>query len=356
MRKLIALAAVFCILVLMFGLPAATAQSSAREPNGEDLERKAKSLLAALQSLSPDAVYQLLAPWRRNEVDLHRARLHRQIARKELEWAQLDRLLHDKSRPLDPARKLAIASPQDFTALSSAQLFGLFFGMYRMASDSELSTQFASEWFVTRRAVGEGSFEDWHQVRLGMYLAEKGGYVRMENLDGFELVVCGVADAGQWYIQEVFFKTGKSADPITLDDLLAAISKAAIGPDEERLRAKMAQGEQMLASMKGQVRVSYAKTGVRPGKLTGVIGEKELGCGVVQSELDGKYYKIRDTVRGAKAWGAMIAEPKEEGLKWQLILFKFAGGDGEFRQYATETELLSDLQDLESKGWGETDE
>jgi hypothetical protein len=165
-----------------------------------------------------------------------------------------------------------------------------------------------------------------------------------------------VADAGQWYIQEVFFKAGKSAGPITLDDMLAAISKAAIGPDEERLRAKMAEGEQMLASMKGQARVSYAKTGVRPGKLTGVIGEKELGCGVVQSELDGKFYKIRDTVRGSKGWGAMIAEPKEEGLKWQLILFKYASGDGEFRQYATETELLSDLQDLESKGWGETDE
>lgn len=359
MRKLIAPALVFVVLVLAFGDSAPVAQPSSREtgaPSGEDLERKAKSVLTAFQSLSPDSVYQVLAPWRRNEVDLHRARLHRQIARKELEWAQLDRLLHDKRGAMDPARKLSITSTQDFIGLSSAQIFGLFYGMYRIATDSELSSQLASEWFVTRRAVGEGGFDDWQRVRLGLYIAEQGGYVRFENLDGLELVVCAVADTGQWHVQEVFFQRGRSGATTTLDSMFDQIDKATIGPDEEVRRAKMAEGELLLGSLKGQARVAYAKAAVQPRKLTGAIGEKELGCGVVQSEMDGKYYKIRDTVRGSKGWGAMIAEPKEEGLKWQLILFKYTGGDGEFRQYDSETELLSDLQDLESEGWGKDDD
>ncbi|MBX3475384.1 MAG: hypothetical protein KF754_13485 [Planctomycetes bacterium] len=357
MRKLIAPAAVLLAGFMIFTGPAPQAQQGPRDPaqaGGEEIERKGKTVLAAFQSMSPESVFGTLAPWRRNEFDLHRARLRRDVDRKTIEWDTVDKLLHDKRRGLDPARKLAVSDLAGFSNLTSAQFFGLFFGMYRLATDSEFSTQLASEWFTTRRAVGEGGFDDWQRIRMGLYISELGGYVRFENLDGFELVVCCVADGGTWHVQEIFF-TAKSERPTTMDAAIEAMDKASIGLDQRLLQAKMAEGEQMLGSMRGQVRVAYAKAGAAPKKLTGATGDTDFGAGVSKEELDGKYFKIRDTVRGSKGWGALIADPKEEGLQWVLVLFKYAGGGGEFRQYDSETELLAELQELETTGWGESD-
>lgn len=89
--------------------------------------------------------------------------------------------------------------------------------------------------------------------------------------------------------------------------------------------ARRAEGEQMLGSMKGMVRVAFAKTDGRvPSRLTGPI--EGGGSGVEASELQGKYYRILDHVspRGAKGV-ALFAIPANR--KSPVIVHQFGWSD-----------------------------
>lgn len=89
-----------------------------------------------------------------------------------------------------------------------------------------------------------------------------------------------------------------------------------------------AEGEQMLGSMKGMVRVAVAKTeGRTPSRLTGTL--EAGGARVEPAELQGKYYRVLDHVspRGSKG-AALFAVPIRR--KGSVVTLEFAlhGGDG----------------------------
>lgn len=95
--------------------------------------------------------------------------------------------------------------------------------------------------------------------------------------------------------------------------------------------ARRAEGEQILGSMKGQVRVAYAKLGSSTGitKLTGAIGTG--GCGVVNSERTGKYFTVPDAVTTATANFTMTATANGTSTDGTCTLTcNWGGGDGTF--------------------------
>ncbi|MBX3474457.1 MAG: hypothetical protein KF754_08750 [Planctomycetes bacterium] len=96
--------------------------------------------------------------------------------------------------------------------------------------------------------------------------------------------------------------------------------------------ARRAEAEQMLGSMKNQVRVAYSKSNgsehIRT--LTGAIGKG--GCGVYPVELTGKYYIVRDEVQVTDFGVKLVAEPRPPGERDGVgtLTFDIKGGDGEF--------------------------
>lgn len=96
--------------------------------------------------------------------------------------------------------------------------------------------------------------------------------------------------------------------------------------------ARRAEAEQMLGSMKNQVRVAYARTNGNKDirTLTGAIGKG--GCGVYPVELTGKYYIVRDEVQVTDFGVKLVAEPAHGDSRDGTCTLTFdpKGGDGEF--------------------------
>jgi len=93
-----------------------------------------------------------------------------------------------------------------------------------------------------------------------------------------------------------------------------------------------AEAEQMLGSVKGQVRVVAAKNGDASNIRT-LTGPREAGgCEILPSELQGKYYRVRDQVTLTETGAVLYADPmppaKDKGIC--TITFNWNGGDGRF--------------------------
>lgn len=85
----------------------------------------------------------------------------------------------------------------------------------------------------------------------------------------------------------------------------------------------------MMGSLKGQVRVAFARDKVLPRKLTGLATEG--GAGAVPSELQGKYFRVLDEVHDlGNGQAALKAVPQTSDEQWGWIVFNLDGGDGVF--------------------------
>lgn len=92
-----------------------------------------------------------------------------------------------------------------------------------------------------------------------------------------------------------------------------------------------AEAEQMLVSLKGQARVAHATE--RSNSIRTLTGPPEQGgCGVAPSELQGRYFRIRDEVVVTATGATLVAEPLPGNAKWGKCTYTFAweGGQGEF--------------------------
>lgn len=92
---------------------------------------------------------------------------------------------------------------------------------------------------------------------------------------------------------------------------------------------RKAEGEQMLGSAKGMVRVAIAKTERTPSRLTGAL--ETGGARAEPGELQGKYYRVLDHVspRGSKG-AALFAVPTRRNGSVATLEFELHGGDGKF--------------------------
>jgi len=88
--------------------------------------------------------------------------------------------------------------------------------------------------------------------------------------------------------------------------------------------ARRAEGEQMMGSLKGQARVSFAKTGTAPATLT--------VAGVNAAERQGKYFNVSDTVTvvTANVSARLQADPATTSDGTGTCTFNWSGGDGSF--------------------------
>jgi prepilin-type N-terminal cleavage/methylation domain-containing protein len=73
--------------------------------------------------------------------------------------------------------------------------------------------------------------------------------------------------------------------------------------------ARRSEGEQMLGSMKNQVKVAYAKLGTAvPATLVGSLSDG-TGCNVTTAQLTGKYFTIPDSTGFASPVSTMTCTP-----------------------------------------------
>lgn len=312
MRKLIALM-IAAGLVLAFSLQSPAMAQEA--PGANELEAVAKEVRAGLVAPTPSQLYDKLTPGRKGQIDMLQARAKRAVANGQLSWKDLDKTLHRKDG-LDPAKKLGLKDATAFTALTPAQFCCLFLGLYRVAADEGLAARMKDQWFMTRRAVGAVMIDmDVKRDPLTV-LTETGGEVRYESIDGLKVRVTCIAEGLVWLVHDITLEVPKQK--FTLSEQLSDANKFVMGPNEEARKAKAGEGEQLLGSMKNHLRVAYAKINSIPDKLVGAVGSG--GCGVVEDELLGKYYKCRDTVYVARDTKyALAAEPVNEADLWVAL-------------------------------------
>lgn len=93
-----------------------------------------------------------------------------------------------------------------------------------------------------------------------------------------------------------------------------------------------AEAEQMLGSIKGQVRVAVGKQGHARDlrTLTGPVGAG--GCGVSTAELQGRFFRVRDQVIVTETGAILYADPMpgHEDRGTCTVTFNWSGGDGVF--------------------------
>lgn len=123
------------------------------------------------------------------------------------------------------------------------------------------------------------------------------------------------------------------AVPIVLVTLLFLAGTAlwVFAPGGGTYTARRAEGEQMMGSARGSARVAMAKAGegavIR--RLTGDYTEG--GSGMKPSELEGKYYRLRDEIELTPDGGIITCDPidsKHDGVGRHH--FRWESGDGQF--------------------------
>lgn len=355
MRKLFPPALVLLAAVLFCTNSAPLAQQGQLVPaaSGDAMARKAVVVLGAFKTLSPEPIFEQLAPWKRTQAELYKARLHKRAAAKKLRWDRYEKTVRGPGS-LDPAGKLGLTSMEDYLALSPAKLLGLHMGLYLVAADAGLSLHMADQWFEVDRAVGLMNYGGSSRSKLADRLLVQGGGVMFENTEGGKFSVDFVLDGNEWCVTNFEAEFGPRS--VRLKDALSTLEDMTMVRNGTYVDISDTEGEQMLGSMRGQVRVAYAKMGEAPKKLVGRIGTEEYGSGVAKTELEGKYYKIRDAVYGKDGqwWGALVAEPVEQGDNWILMFFNYAGGDAEFKHFETKAQLEAALKEALDNGWGQS--
>lgn len=96
--------------------------------------------------------------------------------------------------------------------------------------------------------------------------------------------------------------------------------------------AKRAEAEQVLGSVKGQVRVAYKERRGHQGLRTLTGSLDDGGCGFSPAELQGKYFRVRDEIVVTETGATLFADPmpgyEKEGNC--TVVFNWHGGDGVF--------------------------
>jgi hypothetical protein len=326
---------------LLIGSSAPEPASAQLQPSadGASLERKARNALQALVSLSPESIWNEIAPWHQNGIRLHKARLEKALEREDLAWAMFKGTVEEQ----DPTNRLNIGSAEDFAALSNSDFFGLFSGLYAHGSDKDISAAMGAEWFLTLRSVGLGQTQSGNSRD---FLLQTVGIVRFETVDGAEVVVNCVAEGREWFVAgmawEVASASGDTQKALTSAGMLAKRFLPKPGPTQK------AEGEQLAGSMKNRARVYFAKYGEVPKKLVGPMSEG--GCGVEKQELEGRYYTVDDTLRGTKEFGIVVARAagKPDGA-CLFLAFDCTSGESLLEHFNGSAAMLKRMGELEAK-------
>lgn len=347
MRKLAAGVIVAAMALMIAATPSTDqAQQAVATPSGEALQAKAEKVRDSLLKGTPEEFMSLLAPWIQGRMKLRHAEMRPEFLKREAEHrAEFEKnwlRTGTSSTGPDPSDMLKIKTIDDFLNLTPAKLNALFIGYYRIRGGAVTEEKLASEWFLVDRAIGfEQVQEKAKSPGGGSWVSRTRGRVTFMNAvhrDGF-IVTC-VAEGDNWQVVDVEYRLG--SEESVLSKYFGDSEWRRFGPVSSSTRdARRSEGEQIMASMRGQVRVAYAKLGAAKDikKLSGAIGTG--GCGVMAAELDGKYFKMRDRVASKDASAKLMCEPTLDDSQdgWCVFEFKWGGGDGTFTWYDTLEDL-----------------
>jgi len=90
--------------------------------------------------------------------------------------------------------------------------------------------------------------------------------------------------------------------------------------------ARRIEGEELLVAMKNRVKVAYARTMSRPSTLTGDFDMG--GCEVNQSEMEGLYFRVRDSVAHSGPNARLSCNPIENPSDGTGHIDFFLAGEG----------------------------
>ncbi len=336
MRKLVAGVIVAALALLIAALPSTDhAQQVVAIPTGEALQAKAEKLRDAFLKGKPEDIPVLFAPWMQGRFQLLHAEMPAEYAKMTAEdKASFSKAWKNRASDdggmvgdPDPSDMLKIVEIDDFLKLSVAQVLAMQLGYYRVHGGAATLDRLDAKWFLVDRSMGFEQYEE-KVGKESHWLSRTRGRVTFMtpgSRDGF-IVTC-VAESAEWQVVDFEYRLGPETNSVSKGMQNQRWDK--LGKGGLFSAARRAEGEQMLGSLKGQARVSFAKTGAAPATLT--------AAGVAAGERQGKYFKVRDKVASQRESGKLMCEPvaadSEDG--YCVLKFKWAGGEGTFTWYET---------------------
>lgn len=342
MRKLAAGVIVAAMALMIAATPSTDqAQQAVATPTGEALQAKAEKIRDAFLKGKPDDIPVLFAPWMQGRFAL----LHAEMPTEQAKMTAADKASFAKawknrasedggmrSDP-DPSDMLKIVEVDDFLKLSGAQVLAMHLGYYRVHGGAVTQDRLDAKWFLVDRSIGFEQYEEKFGKESRWLSRTRGRVTFMAagSRDGF-IVTC-VAEGAEWQVVDFEYRLGPEGNSVSKGMQKQRWDK--LGRGGLFSAARRSEGEQIMASLKGQARVSFAKTGNAPATLT--------VAGVAAIERKGMYFNIRDKVVSDRQSFKLMCEPvapdSEDGFC--VGAFKWAGGDGTFTWYDTLEDLYA---------------
>lgn len=345
MRKLAAGVIVAAMALMIAATPSTDqAQQAVATPSGEALLAKAERVRDAFLKGTPEEFSAQFAPWIQGRFQLLHAEVPIEYARMSEEdkasfaKAWKNRGSEDGGRggmrsDPDPADMLKVRELDDFLKLTMPQMVCFGLGYYRVRGGAVTQEQLDAKWFLVDRSIGFEQYEE-KVGKESHWLSRTRGRVTFMmpgSRDGF-IVTC-VAEGVEWQVVDFEYRLAREANSMNKGTENHRWNK--LGKGGLFNAARRAEGEQMIGSLKGQARVSFAKTGAAPATLT--------AAGVTASERKGKYFNVRDKVVSDRQSGKIMCEPvapdSEDGFC--VGTFKWTGGDTTFTWYDTLDDLYA---------------
>lgn len=350
MKRRSAATLLLCVVMLLAMSPSrfAPRAQAANAPvlSGAELEKKSLVVLNALQQQSPEKLFESLAHWRRNEITLHRVSLGALIQQGKVTWPMIQKTLAGE-KGLDPKNEHNLSGPNDLAKLSDAELFGLFWGFKQLSSNTEAKQQLAQQWLVVGRVMGpmDAVFRDVGGLAP---ISEQGGQVTFRNADAGSVYVRCAADADGWHVVDVrtTLKDFSAGLIPSLDRLASCAGRSALA---QAWDPRVEEGEQLVFSSRGLVRVAAVQTGNRPKSLSAPASEG--GAGLGDDDISTDNYTLRDAIYGNDKVFVLVAEPKRTPGTWIIVVDAWTGSGGTIMYLDTKEEVEARLAALEKNNF-----
>lgn len=353
MRKLAAGVIVAAIALMIAALPSTDqAQQAVATPSGEALQAKAERVRDAFLKGSPEEFMSQFAPWVQGRFNL----LHGEVPQQYAKFTDKDKEEFAKAwknrgpgakgsgrmtEDPDPGDMLKIQGIDDFLKLSAPQMLCFITRYYRVRGGAVTDATLNAKWILVDRSIGFEQYEE-KVGKESRWLSRTRGRVTFmtpNSRDGF-IVTC-VAEGVEWQVIDFEYRLGLEANSVSKG--LAKERWDKLGKGGLFNSARHAEGEALVSSVRGQVRVAFAKLGEAKDirRLTGAIGTG--GCGVAAAELESRYFKVRDKVASTNASAKLMCEPALDDSQdgFCVYEFKWGGGDGTFTWYDTLEDLYA---------------
>jgi hypothetical protein len=318
-RSLIALTC----LALLSALGPTRAQKAADDALQTDagLEATAEAIRNGICTGDYEAVWKALGPEQQAAVTRQRENMVKHFGLAQVNNPELIAAYRDGFGQLDPAGTLGLNEPADLHKLNDAQFFALACGL--IAISHEMAKAANDEWFMTERATGVRT--DGSRKRLELRPA---GAVIFESVAGWCIEINFEPVASAW--KPTDFVVQYDSFEVTFSEFLQRGAQYDV-PLEQLLPPLHAFMLRVRLAVRDQ---TIDEDGERPLTL------RQLGADEDDRRIHD--YVLRDKIYASETHAGIAADPDGEG-PWVLFTFPWAGGKGEYLEFATEAALDAEI-------------